>query len=94
MDCGQNDMKITLPKSLLKGLDRQHLRLIDVSCRAYENKTHYFLQTQLTGCKTKLRRKGDFFVYTNMVSEIPIKENQIVTRVREAMIPFFCCYSK
>ena len=94
MDCGQNDMKITLPKSLLEGLDRQHLRLIDVSCRAYENKTHYFLQTQLTGCKTKLRRKGDFFVYTNMVSEIPIKENQIVTRVREAMIPFFCCYSK
>ncbi|CAH3182653.1 unnamed protein product, partial [Porites lobata] len=94
VDCGQNDMKITLPKSLLKGLDRQHLRLIDVSCRAYENKTHYFLQTQLTGCKTKLRQKGDFFVYTNMVSEIPIKENQIVTRVREAMIPFFCCYSK
>jgi len=72
-------MKITLPKSLLVGLDRQYLRLIDVSCRANENKTYYFLQSQLMGYKTKLRRKGDFYVYTNMVSEIPIKENQIVT---------------
>ena len=34
---------------------------------------------QLTGYKTKLRRKGDFFVYSNMVSEISIKDNQIVT---------------
>ena len=35
--------------------------------------------SQLTGCKTNLRRKEEFFVYTNMVSEIPIKEHQIVT---------------
>ena len=41
--------------------DKRHC--IDVSCRANENKTHYFLESQLgtLGCKTKLRRKGDFF---------------------------------
>ena len=94
IDCGQNDMTITLPKSLLLGLDREHLRLIDVHCKATENATHFFLNTKLTGCKTKLRFKGEYVIYTNMVSEIPIKQNQIVTRVRNAMIPFFCCYSK
>ena len=94
LDCGQNDMTITLPKSLLQGLDRQHLRLIDVNCRAFENATHFFLRTQLIGCKTVLKQRGDYFIYSNMVSEIPLKENQIVTRVRDAMIPFYCFYSK
>ena len=94
LDCGQNDMTITLPKNLLLGLDREHLRLIDVNCRATENKTHFFLNTRLTGCKTVLRHKGEYVIYANMVSEIPLKQNQIVTRVRNAMIPFFCCYSK
>lgn len=87
-------MTITLPKSLLLGLDREHLRLIDVKCKASENVTHLFLRTALTGCKTILRHKGDYAVYENVVSEIPIKQNQIVTRVRNAMIPFYCFYSK
>lgn len=87
-------MTITLPKSLLLGLDREHLRLIDVNCQASENLTHFFLSTKLTGCKTELRHKGDYAIYSNMVSEIPIKQNQIITRVRNAMIPFYCFYSK
>ena len=87
-------MTITLPKSLLVGLDREHLRLIDVNCKADENATHYSLTTALTGCKTLLRRKGDFWTYSNMVFEIPIEQHQIVTRVRNAMIPFHCFYSK
>ena len=94
LDCGQNNMTITLPKSLLLGLDREHLRLIDVHCKASENLTHFFLSTKLTGCKTELRHKGDYAIYSNMVSEIPIKQNQIITRVRNAMIPFYCFYSK
>lgn len=92
--CGQNEMTIVLPKSLLVGLDREHLRLIDVRCTAGENQTHYFLSTQLTGCKTKLKQKGEYFVYSNIVLEIPLRRNQIVTRVREAEIPFFCVYSR
>ena len=40
--------------------------------------------SQLTGCKTNLRRKEEFFVYTNMVSEIPIKETgQILATSKE-----------
>ena len=28
--------------------------------------------------RSRVRRKGEFFVYTNMVSDIPIKDNQMV----------------
>lgn len=92
--CGQNDMTIILPRSLLRGLDREHLRLLDPRCTAEGNATHYYLSTSLTGCKTKLKKKGEYFVYSNIVLEIPLKRNQIVTRVREAEIPFFCFYSR
>lgn len=92
--CGQNDMTIILPRSLLRGLDREHLRLLDPRCTAEGNATHYYLSTSLTGCKTKLKKKGEYFVYSNIVLEIPLRRNQIVTRVREAEIPFFCFYSR
>lgn len=94
LECEQNDMIIFLPKSLLIGVDRHHLILLDRNCRAYENETHFILTTQLIGCNTKLRKRGDFFIYSNMVTEIPIEENQIITRVRDIMIPFQCFYSK
>ncbi|XP_078377374.1 uncharacterized protein LOC144660588 isoform X5 [Oculina patagonica] len=94
LDCGQDEMTITLPKSLLMGLDVDHIRLIDVHCTATENETHYFLHTATTECGTILKHTNDHAVYSNMVSEIPIEEHQIVTRVREAMIPFHCYYSK
>lgn len=94
VDCGQDEMTITLPKSLLLGLDREHLRLIDPECTATENETHFFLQTKTDECGTILKHTKDHAIYSNMVSEIPIKENQIVTRVRDAMIPFHCYYSK
>ena len=87
-------MTITLPKSLLLGLDVEHLRLIDEQCTATENETHFFLTTRTTECGTILKHKNDHAIYSNMVSEIPLEENQIITRVREAMIPFHCFYSK
>ncbi|XP_068762183.1 ZP domain-containing protein-like [Montipora capricornis] len=92
--CGQDEMTITLPKSLLRGLDVEHLRLIDDQCTATENETHFFLTTRTTECGTLLKHNNDHAIYSNMVSEIPLQENQIVTRVREAMIPFHCFYSK
>ncbi|KAJ7390056.1 hypothetical protein OS493_027581 [Desmophyllum pertusum] len=94
LDCGKDEMTITLPKGLLLGLDAEHLRLIDVHCTATENQTHFFLHTATTECGTILKHTNGHAIYSNMVSEIPIKENQIVTRVREAMIPFHCFYSK
>lgn len=93
VDCGQDEMTITLPKSLLLGLDREHLRLIDANCTATENKTHFFLHTETGKCGTILKHNKDYVIYSNMVSEIPIEENKIVTRLRQAMIPFHCFYS-
>ena len=94
LDCGQDEMTITLPKSLLRGFDVDHLRLIDEDCTATENETHFFLTTSTLECGTVLKHNNDHAIYSNMVSEIPLRENQIVTRVREAMIPFHCFYSK
>ena len=87
-------MTITLPKSLLRYLDVDHLRLIDEDCTATENQTHFFLTTSTLECGTVLKHNNDHAIYSNMVSEIPLRENQIVTRVREVMIPFRCFYSK
>lgn len=94
LECEQNDMVINLPKSLLRGVDRHHIILMDRNCRAYENETHFILQTQLIGCKTQLRHRGNFAIYSNMVTEIPLEEGQIVTRVRDIAIPFQCFYSE
>ena len=86
-------MSISLPKYLLHGLDREHLRLNDVNCGAQETRTHFILRTKLTECHTVSRHTNNFVCYMNKVLEIPIKENQIITRVREVEIPFSCYYS-
>ena len=86
-------MSISLPKSLLKGLDREHLRLRDLSCGATETSTHFILSTNLTGCDTVKRHTKGFVCYMNKVEEIPIKPGQIITRIREVEIPFACYYS-
>ncbi|XP_068756181.1 ZP domain-containing protein-like [Montipora capricornis] len=94
LDCRKNDMTLTVPKSLLKGVDRHHLILKEKDCSASENRTHFFMTTLLTGCKTMLRHRGNFAIYSNMVREIPIKRHQTITRVREVSIPFKCFYSE
>ncbi|XP_074624433.1 oncoprotein-induced transcript 3 protein-like [Acropora palmata] len=94
LDCRKNDMLLTLPKSLLKGVDRHHLILKEKSCSASENRTHFFMRTSLTGCKTQLRQRAIFAIYSNMVTEIPVKQGQTVTRVRDVTIPFQCFYSE
>ena len=91
--CEQNEMSISLPKALLKGLDREHLRLRDLSCGATETSTHFILSTNLTGCDTVKRHTKGFVCYMNKVEEIPIKPGQIITRIREVEIPFACYYS-
>ena len=91
--CDQNEMSISIPKYLLHGLDREHLRLSDVSCEAMETRTHFILRTKLTGCHTVIRHTQNFVSYMNKVEEIPIKPGQIITRVREVEIPFSCYYS-
>ena len=86
-------MYISIPKYLLHGLDREHLRLSDVNCGARETPTHFILHTKLTECHTVSRHTKDFVCYMNKVEEIPLEHDQIITRVREVEIPFSCYYS-
>ncbi|XP_015761419.1 PREDICTED: ZP domain-containing protein-like isoform X3 [Acropora digitifera] len=94
LDCRKNDMLLTLPKSLLRGVDRHHLILNEKDCSASENRTHFFMRTPLTGCKTQLRQRAIFAIYSNVVTEIPVMQGQTVTRVRDVTIPFQCFYSE
>ena len=86
-------MTITIPKRLLPGLDREHLRLSDAQCGANETETAFILHTKLTECYTLSKHTKRFVNYMNKVLEIPLRENQIITRVREVEIPFSCYYS-
>ena len=86
-------MSITLPKSLLLGLNREHVTLRDVNCVATETETHYTLTTALTSCGTTARHRKGAMVYSNTVLEIPVADDAIITRVREIEIPFKCYYN-
>ena len=85
-------MSITLPKTLLLGLNREHVTLRNVNCVATETSTHYTLKTALTGCGTTASHRIGAVVYSNTVLEIPVKDDAIITRVREIEIPFSCYY--
>ncbi|XP_078375736.1 uncharacterized protein LOC144659170 [Oculina patagonica] len=91
--CLQNEMSISIPKQILKGMDREHIRLLDANCRATETPTHFNLKTPLTGCNSTRRYTASAIVYSNKVLEIPLKNKDIITRVREIEIPFSCYYS-
>ena len=92
--CNSNNMTITIPKSLVRGLDREHLRLLDTTCRATETKSHFLLTTPLTGCNTTRRHTASTMVYSNAVLEIPVAPKDVITHVREIEINFSCFYSK
>ena len=87
-------MTIVIPKSLLRGIDREHLRLLDTTCKATESITHFSLTTPLTSCNTSSRHTPSAVVYSNAVLEIPVAAKDVVTRVREIEIDFSCFYSK
>ena len=93
IDCLQNEMLVVVPKTILKGMDREHIRLLDPTCGATENITHYSLKTPLTGCGTKRRHTKSAVVYSNTVLEIPVKPTSMISRIRRIEIPFICYYS-
>ena len=87
-------MTIIIPKSLLRGIDREHLRLLDTTCKAEETSVDFSLTTPLNGCNTTRRQTPTAIVYSNTVLEIPVDAEEVVTRVREIEIQFSCFYSK
>ena len=87
-------MTIIISKSLLRGIDREHLRLLDTTCKAKETSAHFFLTTPVTGCNTTSRHTPTTIVYSNTVLGIPVAAEDNVTSVREIEIQFSCFYSK
>ena len=87
-------MTMFIPKSLLRGIDREYLRLLDATRKATETSSYFSLTTPLTGCNTTSRHTPTAIVYSNAVLEIPFAAKDVVTRVREIEIPFSCFYSK
>ena len=79
-------MTIIIPKSLFRGIDREHLRLLDTTCKAKETRGDLSLTTPLTGCNTTRRQTPTAIVYSNTVLEIPVAAEDVVTRVREIEI--------
>ena len=94
VQCKSENMTIIVPKSLLFGIDREHLRLLDSSCKAAENTTHFSLTSPLTGCNTTSRHTPTAIVYSNAVLDMPVAVKNVVTRVRKLEIQFSCFYSK
>ena len=76
-------MSITIPKTILKGMDRERLRLMDPKCGATETDTHFNLKTPLTGCNIKRRHTKSAIVYGNKVLEIPLKQSDIDHNTRQ-----------
>ncbi|KAL9955740.1 hypothetical protein ACROYT_G037108 [Oculina patagonica] len=92
--CEDEYMTVVIAKSLLPGVDRGHLRLLDASCTATETSTHFPLTTPLTGCLTSVSHTPASVIYSNRVLEIPSDINDVVTRIKEVEISFSCQYSK
>ena len=87
-------MTIMVPKSLLRGMDREHLRLLDTKYKATETSAYFSLTTLLTECNTTRRHTASTIAYSNTVLEIPVAAEDVITRVRELEIQFSCVYSK
>ena len=94
VQCNSNNMKIIIPKSLLRGLNRRRLWLQDTRCKVEETNAYFSLATPLTGCDTKRKLIPTAIVYSNTVFEIPVAAKDVATRVREIEIPFSCYLSK
>lgn len=92
VECLQNDMLIAIPKSVLRGTDREHIRALDVNCGATDNLTHFILDVPLTGCGTKSRHTNSSVIYSNEALPVPPVAEDIVSHVPDFQIPFHCYY--
>ena len=81
LTCNPNHMEIVLPKNLIHNLGDEHLSLLDPTCRANGNATHYSLSTNVTGCGTRSHVYKNFIVYTNRVLESPNEDSDVITHV-------------
>lgn len=90
--CLKNNMVITIPKPILRGADREHIRALDMNCKASENLTHFILNVPLTRCGTKTRHAVSSVVYSNEALPVPAVAKDVVSHVPDFQIPFHCYY--
>lgn len=90
--CLQNNMILVIPKPLLRGADREHIRALDLNCKASENETHFILDVPLTGCGTNSRHAVSSVIYSNEALPVPPSERELVSHVPDFEIPFNCYY--
>lgn len=91
LQCNRNNMTIHIPKTLLPGINREHLRLLDTKCKAEEDNTYYSLTAPLIGCKTTRRHTATAVVYSNVVLKVPTASKN--AKIRELKIQFSCFFS-
>lgn len=92
--CRKNEMQIDVEQKLLNGFKSSYLRLVDRTCRAQENETHFSLIAPLMGCGTVSSHTDDAVVYSNNVEEQEIGYEGMISRMPELTIPFSCYYTK
>ncbi|XP_044179784.1 ZP domain-containing protein-like [Acropora millepora] len=90
--CLQNNMILVIPKPLLRGADREHIRALDLNCKASENQTHFVLDVPLTGCGTNSRHSLSSVIYSNEALPAPPSARELVSHVPNFEIPFYCYY--
>lgn len=90
--CLQNNMILVIPKPLLRGADREHIRALDLNCKASENQTHFVLDVPLTGCGTNSRHSLSSVIYSNKALPAPPSARELVSHVPNFEIPFYCYY--
>ena len=87
-------MQIDVEQKILNGIKSSYLRLVDRTCRAQENETHFSLIAPLMGCGTVSSHTNDAVVYSNKVEEQEIGYEGMISRMPELTIPFSCYYTK
>ena len=90
--CLQNNMILVIPKPLLRGADREHIRALDLNCKASENQTHFVLDVPLTSCGTNSRHSLSSVIYSNEALPAPPSARELVSHVPNFEIPFYCYY--
>lgn len=85
-------MILLIPKPLLRGADREHIRALDMNCKASENQTHFVLDVPLTGCGTNSRHSVSSVIYSNEALPVPPSARELVSHIPNFEIPFHCYY--
>ena len=69
ISCNPREIKIEIPRPMLRNKDLLVLSLSDPKCKPIVNKTHVTFRTKLAACRTKFKKTRKGFVYTNTVKK-------------------------